>query len=157
HLREFLRHPVQKSPNATSHSHDWLRRTTWLAGNCFRFPHPTPRRSHRVSQRGMLPATRHAQLIDTAQDHPPRLLPVLTALTRSEFVVDVALESGLDKYTDIRISNVPGATHGTRESWSIEHLLFSLSHELPEREKLRAVVVVLEDAIVHAPRELRPS
>lgn len=44
-----------------------------------------------------------------------------------------------------------------RNAWSIEQLLLSLSHEMPRRQKLRAAVTAMEDAVVHAPEDHRPA
>lgn len=98
-----------------------------------------------------------AKLIDTVQTQTGWLVCVLTALTRSEFVVEVAHESGADRITDIHIESLPGAKPGTKECWNIRHLLTSLAHEMPPKEKLRRVIAIVTDALAHTPEALRPS
>jgi hypothetical protein len=85
------------------------------------------------------------------------LVCVLTALTRSEFVVDVAHETGAHRITDIHVDSLPGMKPGTKEGWNIRYLLTSLAHEVPPKEKLRRVIAVVTDALAHAPEALRPS
>lgn len=134
-----------------------IRRTAALAARCFRTTAASADEHDRAELPKNLPAPRVARLIAAAQSHSSWLVLALTALTRAEFVVDVALETGVERLTDIRIADNPDAKPGTREAWSIQHLLHSLSHELPEQQKLRTVVRVVEDAVAHAPRELRPA
>ncbi len=98
-----------------------------------------------------------AKLIDTVQTQTGWLVCVLTALTRSEFVVDVAHETGADRITDIHVDSLPGTKPGTKEGWNIRYLLTSLAHEMPPKEKLRRVIAVMTDALAHAPEALRPS
>lgn len=138
------------------HSTKWLRKTAALAERCYNTtaahtPHSAP-----SAPSAPLRANTLARFISAAQSHTPWLVLVLTAMTRAEFVVSVALETSIDRLTDIRIDHEPEATPGTRDGWSIEHLLCSLAHELPERAKLRSVVHVLEDAIAHSPDHMRP-
>lgn len=97
-----------------------------------------------------------AKLIDTAGHQSGWLVCVLTALTRAEFVIDISHETSADRFTDIRLESEPGAKPGTREAWNIHHLLVSLAHEMPPHRRLRTVIAVAEDAIVHAPPESRP-
>ncbi len=156
-LKEFQqRQDLRGATGPADHSINLIRNTAGLADHCFGTTGPAAHASQSPRPLRKLPARQLAHFISAAQSQTPWLVLVLTALTRAEFVVSVALDSGVDRLTDIRIDDVPGAVRGTRESWSIQHLLSSLSHELPEREKLRAAVRVLEDGIAHAPREMSP-
>lgn len=97
-----------------------------------------------------------AKFIDTVQHQSGWLVCVLTALTRAEFVADVSYETGAERLTDIRLESDPGAKPGSREAWNVHHLLVSLAHEMPPRSRLRTVIAVVEDAIVHSSPETRP-
>lgn len=109
-----------------------------------------PHKGHQTPERLL------AKLIDAVQTQTGWLVCVLTALTRAEFVVDMAHETGADRFTDIHVERLPGTRLGAREGWNIRHLLTSLAHEMPPREKLRRVIAVTEDAIAHAPGEFQP-
>lgn len=139
-----------------NYSTNWIRKTSGLAEDCFGAPRPSSQDSQDASSQKLLSTKRLARFIDATQSQTPWLVLVLTALTRAEFVVSVALESGLDRFTDIRVRDASRAVRGTRAAWSIQHLLYSLSHELPDRAKLRSAVNVLNDAIAHAPRTMSP-
>lgn len=138
------------------YSSNWIRKLTGLAEACFSVTRPSSDGPKKVSSLELLSTKQLAQFVDAAQSQTTWLIFVLTALTRAEFVVSVALETGIDRLTNIRVRDASRAVHGTRESWSIQHLLHSLSHELPDREKLRSAVRVLNDAIAHAPRTMSP-
>lgn len=137
-------------------SNNWIRTTTTLADDCFGAPLHSAQEFQGSSSQKRLSPKKLARFIDANQTQSKWLILVLTALTRAEFVVSVVLESGADRFADIRATQAPRTVCGTREAWSIQHLLFSLSHEMPERKKLRGAVRVLEDAISHSPREMRP-
>lgn len=139
-----------------NYSSNWIRKTSGLAESCFGAPRLSDQGPQDASSQKLLSTKRLARFIDAAQSQTPWLVLVLTALTRAEFVVTVALESGLDRFTEIRVRDASGAVRGSREAWSIQHLLHSLSHELPDRAKLRSAVSVLNDAIAHAPRTMTP-
>lgn len=158
----------------------WIKQVTTIADRCFgaafieseayglRLPGPS----------GPLTPRLLAKLIDAAQKPPSWLALVLTALTRAEFVTTVSDECGEQLFGDIRVGDIRlddrnehtvseppsdpelGAGNTTplhRNAWSIEQLLLSLSHEMPRRQKLRAAVTAMEDAVVHAPEDHRPA
>lgn len=158
-------HPASNMPR-TDRTLLRIRQAARVADACFAPPaqlgtaaaNASPRRFSTAEDRQSthVPDRLLAKLIDTVQQQTGWLVCVLTALTRAEFVVDVAHATGADRLADILIESEPEAKLGTREGWSIRHLLTSLAHEMPPKEKLRAVIAVAEDALVHAPETLRP-
>ena len=112
-----------------------------------------------------------ARLIDAAQSSELWLVLALTVLTRLRFVEMLAEQSAADLLHELPVSapasgsgsgsddngtGRPDEGSGGPEAWSIEQLLLSLSHELPETRKLRRAIRVLEQAASHAPRDRRP-
>lgn len=108
-----------------------------------------------------------ARLIDAAQSSDLWLVLALTVLTRLRFVEMLAEQSAAELLHELPVSATgsdsgengagrPDGGSGGPAAWSIEQLLLSLSHELPETRKLRRAIRVLEQAASHAPQDRRP-
>lgn len=124
---------------------------------------------HRASERTREPLEPRllARLIDAAQSSELWLVLALTVLTRLRFVEMLAEQSAADLLHELPVSATgsdsgengagrPDGGSGGPAAWSIEQLLLSLSHELPETRKVRRAIRVLEQAASHAPRDRRP-
>ena len=85
------------------------------------------------------------------------LVQALTAVTRPEFVAELLVESGAERFTDVAVDEAQRASRGVRDGWSIAGLLVTLGQEAPEREKLRAAIDALAWCAAHAPREYQPG
>lgn len=183
HLRELQQRRLARSTHpASSMAREdrallKIRQASRVAEACFAAPAPSPLPARAPSRSAgaaaggdatiegsasqppstQVPDRLLAKLIDTVQTQTGWLVCVLTALTRSEFVVDVAHETGAHRITDIHVDSLPGTKPGTKEGWNIRYLLTSLAHEIPPKEKLRRVITVVTDALAHAPEALRPS
>lgn len=124
----------------------WLPGTARVAEACFTPTHGRSR-DRRIEPRLL------ARLIDCAQTPDRWLVLALTAMTRAEFVVDLAEECD-----DTRFESVPLETgRYPRPSWTILELLRSLAQEIPERKKIDRTIAALSDAAAHSPESHRPA
>jgi hypothetical protein len=94
-----------------------------------------------------------ARLVRAAEDPDQWLVLALTALTRAEFVIGLAEDRELDRIVALPIEADPD-TEGSA-GWSIEAVLFSLSHETPDPARLRRAIAALGDIAAQAPESRR--
>lgn len=94
-----------------------------------------------------------ARLIDAAQSSDRWLVLAITAMTRAEFIVEVA-----EGFDDGRFERIPlEEGHPARPSWSVLGLLAALAQDSPQPEQLKRTIGALGDAASHAPEPQRPA
>lgn len=150
--REAERHPTEET---TTGPPAWLHGVARVAGACF------------DQSRGELPEPRLcARLIRAAELPESWLVVLLTAVTRPEFVIEVAGKIDESRFirTPVDIdapgpsdTDAPGAEPLASAGWSIRRLLASLSQTRPDSAKLSRAVEVLSEIAAHAPRSRRPG
>lgn len=94
-----------------------------------------------------------ARLARATEDPDQWLVLALTALTRAEFVIALAEDRELGRIVALPIEAEHDA--GGSAGWSIEAVLFSLSHEAPDPARLRKTIAVLSDIAAQAPESRR--
>lgn len=136
----------------------WLHGAARVAGACF---------ARCEDDRAPLEPRLCARLIRAAESPDQWLVLALTALTRPEFVIELAEEAPPPGFTGMTIDldDEAGTVGRTRRSEaqrpprgrSMRRLLHSLAQDPPEPEKLRRAIAALAEAAANAPEHRRPG
>lgn len=104
-----------------------------------------------------LPEARLCARLIRSAEHPQHwLITALTAITRTEFVIELIEESPSAHFTQVPVESIH--QEGTRSpSWSIRLILDSLSADTPDPAKLRRVIQTVAGIATHAPAARRPG
>lgn len=98
-----------------------------------------------------------AQFIGSAQRPAPWLLLAFSAITRPEFVFELAATVGAERFEEFAIDFEPAASEAGRRGWSIRGLLASTAEEAPDQQKLRQAIAAVSHCTAHAPVDQRPA
>ena len=98
-----------------------------------------------------------AQFIDAAERPASWLLLAFSAITRPEFVLELAITVGAERFDDFAVDlDSPSVGPGGR-GWSIRGLLATTAEEAPDQQKLRRAITALSRCTAHAPVCRRPA
>ncbi len=98
-----------------------------------------------------------AEFIGSAQRPASWLLLAFSAITRPEFVLELAATVGAERFEDFTIDFEPAASETGRRGWSIRGLLDSTAEEAPDQQKLRQAIAAVSHCTAHAPVDQRPA